>query len=183
MNVTKGPIEGILIIQPTFFKDDRGLFFEAYHSDKLKDFGLPENFVQDNVSVSKKGVIRGLHFQNPPFSQGKLVSVSKGAVLDVAVDIRRDSSTYGQHFSLELSDQNHTILYISPGFAHGFLTLEDDTQFVYKCSNVYNKDAEDAILWNDPDLSIDWGIENPIISEKDLKAQKFKTFESQFRMN
>ena len=181
MNVTKGPLEGILIIQPTFFNDDRGLFFEAYHSEKLKSYGLPEKFVQDNVSVSKKGVLRGLHFQNPPHSQGKLVSVPKGSVLDVAVDIRKNSPTYGQHFSMELSDQNHTILYIAPGFAHGFLTLEDNTQFVYKCSNFYNKESEDAILWSDPDLNIKWGIENPIISTKDNQAQYFKTFVSQFR--
>lgn len=182
MNVTKGPLEGILIIQPTFFKDERGLFFEAYHKNKLSDYGLPDMFVQDNVSVSRKGVLRGLHFQNPPYAQGKLVSVTSGAVLDVAVDIRTNSPTYGQHFSIELSDKNHTILYIAPGFAHGFLTLEDETQFVYKCSNFYKKESEDAIRWDDRDLNIQWGIEDPIISEKDKDAREFKTFVSKFRM-
>jgi dTDP-4-dehydrorhamnose 3,5-epimerase len=121
-----------------------------------------------------------LHFQNPPYAQGKLVRVIKGAVLDVSVDIRKDSPTYGQYFSVELSEENKTIFWIPPGFAHGFLTLEDNTIFTYKCTGGYNKESEEALLWNDADLNIDWGVESPLVSEKDMVAGSFKDFKSQF---
>lgn len=180
MEITTTPIEGLLIIQPKVFADDRGYFFEAYNKKVLEEKGVIVDFVQDNQSLSQKGVLRGLHFQNQPYAQGKLVSVIKGAVLDVAVDIRKNSTTYGQHYALELNETNKTMFWIPPGFAHGFLTLQDNTIFSYKCSNYYNKSAEDAILWNDKTINIKWGIENPILSEKDQKAQVFSTFISQF---
>ena len=136
--------------------------------------------MQDNQSLSQKGVLRGLHFQNPPFAQGKLVRVIKGSVLDVAVDIRKDSPTYGKHFTVELSEENKTIFWIPTGFAHGFVTLEDDTIFMYKCTGVYNKASEGALIWNDADIAIDWGVEYPLVSDKDLVAGSFKNFESKF---
>ncbi len=166
-------MEGLLIIRPRVFEDDRGYFFESFRLDKMRESGVTLDFVQDNESKSQKGVLRGLHFQNPPFEQGKLVRVVKGAVLDVAVDIRRDSQTYGEWLSQELSEDNKTMLWIPPGFAHGFLTLKDDTIFQYKCTNYYNKESEGSIRWNDPDLNIDWGVENPVVSEKDRTAPFF----------
>jgi len=180
MRIEKTNIEGLLIIQPQVFKDERGYFLESFNAIKLSevDFGSP--FIQDNESLSQKNVIRGLHFQNNPFAQGKLVRVIKGAVLDVAVDIRKNSATYGQHFSIELNEENKTMFWIPPGFAHGFSTLHDNTIFSYKCTNVYNKSSEGCILWNDSDLSIDWKVNNPIISEKDKLGETFKQFNSQF---
>ncbi|MDA1009546.1 MAG: dTDP-4-dehydrorhamnose 3,5-epimerase, partial [Bacteroidetes bacterium] len=145
-----------------------------------QNIGLDLDFVQDNQSLSQKGVLRGLHFQNPPFAQGKLVRVIKGSVIDVSVDIRKDSKTYGKHFSIELSEENKKVVWIPPGFAHGFYTLENDTIFTYKCTGVYNKDSEGALLWNDSELNIDWGVERPLVSEKDLIAGNFKDFKSQF---
>jgi dTDP-4-dehydrorhamnose 3,5-epimerase len=136
--------------------------------------------VQDNQSLSQKGVLRGLHFQNPPFAQGKLVRVIKGAVVDVAVDIRKKSPTYGQHFAVELSEENKTVFWIPPGFAHGFVSLEDDTIFTYKCTGVYNKESEGALIWNDEDLDIDWRVENPLVSDKDKAAGNFNDFTTQF---
>ena len=176
----KSKIDGLLIIQPRVFEDDRGYFFESFRLDKLRELGIDLDFVQDNESKSQKGVLRGLHFQNPPYEQGKLIKVVKGAVIDVAVDIRKKSPTYGQWISHELSEYNKTMFWIPPGFAHGFLTLEDDTIFQYKCTNYYNKESEDSIRWNDPDLNIDWGIRNPIVSDKDSKAGLFKDFKSKF---
>ena len=136
--------------------------------------------MQDNQSLSQKGVLRGLHFQNPPFAQGKLVRVIQGSVLDVAVDIRANSPTYGQHISVLLSGENKTIFWIPPGFAHGFVTLEDNTIFTYKCTGVYNKESEGALMWNDPGLNINWGVESPLVSEKDQEAASFKSFQSRF---
>jgi dTDP-4-dehydrorhamnose 3,5-epimerase len=136
--------------------------------------------VQDNQSLSQKGVLRGLHFQNPPFAQGKLVRVIKGTALDVAVDIRKDSPTYGEHFAVELSEENKTAFWIPTGFAHGFVSLEDDTIFIYKCTGVYNKESEGALIWNDSDIAIDWRVKNPLVSDKDLVAGSFKDFESKF---
>src|SRR5690606_2152797 len=133
-----------------------------------------------NQSLSQKGVLRGLHFQNNPHAQGKLVRVITGAVFDVAVDIRKNSPTYGQWFGVELTEKNKHMMYIPEGFAHGFVTLEDNTIFSYKCTNVYNKAAEDCILWNDTDLAIDWKLENPMLSEKDLQGKRFKDFVSLF---
>lgn len=171
MQVIPTEFEGLYIIQPKCFEDERGYFFESYNENEFKKAGLHLNFVQDNQSLSQKGVLRGMHFQNPPFAQGKLVRVIKGAVLDIVVDIRKKSPTFGKHFALELNEQNKTMLYIPEGFAHGFLTLQDNTIFFYKCTNFYNKAAEDCILWNDPALNINWGISNPLVSEKDSLAK------------
>ncbi len=171
MQVIPTEFEGLYIIQPKCFEDERGYFFESYNENEFKKAGLHLNFVQDNQSLSQKGVLRGLHFQNPPFAQGKLVRVIKGAVLDIVVDIRKKSPTFGKHFALELNEQNKTMLYIPEGFAHGFLTLQDNTIFFYKCTNFYNKASEDCILWNDPALNIDWGVSNPLVSEKDSLAK------------
>ena len=180
MKIIETKIPDLKIIEPSVFADDRGYFFESYSYQKLKDFGIDKLFVQDNESKSQKGVLRGLHFQNPPFAQAKLVRVVKGAVLDVAVDIRKNSPTYGQHVCVELSEQNKRIFYIPEGFAHGFLTLENDTIFSYKCSQFYNKESEASLLWNDETLGINWGIEDPILSDKDKIAPKFLEFQSQF---
>lgn len=180
MELIKTPIEGLLVLQPRVFEDERGYFFESYNESNFQSQGLNIKFVQDNESLSQKGVLRGLHFQNPPHAQGKLVRVIKGAVMDVAVDIRKKSSTYGQSFSIELNEKNKTQLWIPEGFAHGFLTLENDTIFSYKCTNFYNKNSEDCILWNDPNLSIKWDISNPVLSEKDKQGKYFKDFKSNF---
>jgi len=154
--VTPGPLAGLLIVQPRVFPDDRGYFFESYNAADLAAHGLTEAFVQDNHSKSSKGVLRGLHFQNEPHAQGKLVRVAKGAVWDVAVDLRPGSPTLGQWHGVELSEANHTMFYIPPGFAHGFLTLEDDTEFLYKCTKGYHKASEGGIRWDDPRLAITW---------------------------
>ena len=176
MEIVKTPIEGLLIINPNVFEDERGYFFESYNREALLKHGLDLTFVQDNESKSKKGVLRGMHFQRPPFAQGKLVRVVRGAVLDVAVDIRKGSPTYGKWHSVVLSGVNKLMYWIPAGFAHGFLTLEDDTVFFYKCTNVYNKEAEGCIRWNDPDLNIDWGDVTPVVSERDSNAPLFKDY-------
>ena len=180
MEIVKTPIEGLLVIKPKIFTDDRGYFFESWSKVAFEKEGLHLNFVQNNQSLSAKDVLRGLHFQNPPFAQGKLVSVIKGAVLDVVVDIRKNSATFGKHFSLVLTGENKTSFWIPPGFAHGFITLEEDTIFSYKCTEVYNKQSEGSIMWNDKDLNIDWGIENPNVSEKDAIANTFAQLQSKF---
>ena len=155
------------------------MLFRSNKNEFTKN-GISVEFLQDNQSLSHRGVLRGLHFQNPPFSQGKLVRVIKGAVLDVVLDIRKKSPTYGKSFSHELTEENKTMLWIPPGFAHGFLTLKNDTIFSYKCTQVYNKESEDAILWNDSDLNIHWPIAEPLLSGKDIQAKKFKDFVSFF---
>jgi dTDP-4-dehydrorhamnose 3,5-epimerase len=180
MQIIKTKIPDLLIIKPDVFEDDRGYFFESYNREKFVQAGIDYKFVQDNESKSQKGVLRGLHFQNPPYAQGKLVRVMKGAVLDVAVDIRKNSPTYGKWASIELSESNKMMYWIPPGFAHGFVTLEDNTVFFYKCTNVYNKQSEGSIRWNDPALNIDWKTKNPILSEKDKITPSFKNFESKF---
>jgi len=180
MEIIKTKIPDLLIIKPDVFEDERGYFFESFRLDKFKELGIDLNFVQDNESKSQKGVLRGLHFQNPPYEQGKLIKVVKGAVIDVAVDIRKSSPTYGQWISHELSEYNKTIFWIPPGFAHGFLTLEDHTIFQYKCTNYYIKESEGSIRWNDPDLNINWNIKNPVVSDKDRSATLFKNFKSKF---
>jgi dTDP-4-dehydrorhamnose 3,5-epimerase len=180
MKIIETKIPDLKIIEPTVFSDDRGYFFESYSYEKLKNLGIDRLFVQDNESKSQKGVLRGLHFQNPPFAQAKLVRVVKGSVLDVAVDIRQNSPTYGQHICVELSEQNKRMLYIPEGFAHGFLVLENDTIFSYKCSQFYHKDSEGSLLWNDEILNIEWGFEHPILSEKDKVSPKFSEFKAQF---
>ena len=174
-------IDDLLLIESRLFEDDRGLFYESFNEEKYtKILGTEVRFVQDNISISKKNVLRGLHFQKPPFAQGKLVTVLKGRVLDVAVDLRRNSKTYGKYEIVELSDKNKRQFWIPPGFAHGFCALEDDTLFSYKCSNYYSPEHEETIIWNDRDLAIDWKINNPIISEKDQMGKDFNTFVSPF---
>lgn len=180
MEVISTPIKDLFIIQPKIFEDDRGYFYESYNKMSFEKAGIDAEFVQDNQSLSQKNVLRGLHFQNPPYAQGKLVRAIKGAILDVAVDIRKNSPTYGQHFDIVLNEKNKTMLWIPPGFAHGFLTLENDTIFSYKCTNTYNKASEGCILWNDSSLKIKWGIDNPVLSEKDKIGSYFKDFDSLF---
>lgn len=169
-----------MIIKPKIYDDERGYFFESYNKDSFKEAGIDVKFAQDNQSESMKNVLRGLHFQNPPFEQGKLVRVIKGAVLDVAVDIRKASPSYGKWNSIILSEENNLMYWIPPGFAHGFVSLEDNTLFSYKCTNVYNKESEGSIIWNDPDLNIEWNVENPLLADKDVHVSSFKDFVSQF---
>ncbi len=173
-------IEGLLIIKPRVFEDPRGYFFESYNKNVFHENGISVLFDQDNESRSQKNVLRGLHFQSPPYEQGKLVRVLQGSVLDVAVDIRKDSSTYGKWNAVLLSSENKLMYWMPPGFAHGFLSLEDGTIFSYKCTNVYDKESEGSVLWNDPDLAIEWGIKEPLLSDKDQEAPLFKDFKSPF---
>ena len=180
MNFIETPLNNLFIIQPKVFEDERGYFFESFTARAFDSIGISVNFVQDNQSLSQKGVLRGLHFQAPPFAQGKLVRVIKGAVLDVVVDIRKSSSTYGKHFSVELNEKNKTMLWVPEGFAHGFSTLEDNTIFAYKCTNYYNKEAEGCLLWCDEQLNIDWKIDVPVLSEKDKTGVPLNKFTSPF---
>ena len=180
MKIINTPLDGLLVFAPEIYEDDRGYFFESWNKKIFKELGLNYEFNQDNQSLSKYGVLRGLHFQNPPHAQGKLVRVIKGKVLDVVVDIRSDSSTYGSHYKIELSETNKLMFWIPPGFAHGFITLENDTIFSYKCTSVYNKQSEQALLWSDKTLNIDWQIKKPIVSQKDQNAIKFLSFKSKF---
>ena len=180
MEIIPTPIADLFVVQPKIFEDERGYFFESYNKAAFIKNGISFEFIQDNQSLSQKNVLRGLHFQNPPFAQGKLVRIIKGAILDVALDIRKNSPTYGQHFDIELNEINKTMLWIPPGFAHGFSTLENNTIFSYKCTNVYDKSSEDCILWNDPVLGINWNIANPILSEKDKFGKNFNEFDSLF---
>ncbi len=174
MEIVPTEIPDVLIIKPQVFTDERGYFFESYNKQKFMNAGIDANFVQDNESKSMKGVLRGLHFQKPPFAQGKLVRVMRGAVLDVAVDLRHGSPWYGRWAAIELTEHNKWMYWIPPGFAHGFLTLEDNTVFFYKCTNIYNKESEGSVRWNDPDLNIDWGNADPVLSAKDVVAPLFK---------
>ena len=181
MEIIETKIKDLLIIKPDVFLDERGYFFESYNKQRFLEHGLDMTFVQDNESQSMSGVLRGLHFQRPPYAQGKLVRVVKGAVMDVAVDLRKDSTTYGQWESVVLTGDNKLMFWIPEGFAHGFLCLEDHSVFTYKCTNVYNKASEGSILWNDPDLNIQWGIANPILSEKDKVSPLFHEFITPFQ--
>lgn len=174
MKLIKTHIEGLVLIKPDILSDERGYFYESYQKEKFSDFGINVDFIQDNESMSSKNVLRGLHFQKDPFAQGKLVRVVCGAVLDIVVDIRKDSPTYGNWYRVELNSENKLIFWVPPGFAHGFLSLKDNTIFQYKCTNIYNRESEGSIIWNDPDLNIDWGIKDPIVSEKDMKSGFFK---------
>jgi dTDP-4-dehydrorhamnose 3,5-epimerase len=178
METINTPIEGLLIVAPTVFEDDRGCFLETYNKHRHQEAGIQDDFVQDNLSVSRRGVVRGLHFQNTPYAQGKLVSVPKGRVWDVAVDIRKGSPTFGSWYGVELSGENRKQFWIPKGFAHGFIALEDDTIFSYKCSAVYAKECEGGILWNDPDLVIQWPVKSSevIVSEKDKELPTWKVF-------
>ena len=179
MILEKTNIEDIILLTPRVYKDDRGYFMESYNQKKVEIL-IKDRFVQDNESESHKNVLRGLHFQLPPHAQSKLIRVIKGSILDVAVDLRKGSSTYGKHFKHVLSGENKKQVYIPVGFAHGFLSLEDNTILNYKCSDYYSANTEASILWNDPDLAIDWGIDDPILAEKDRLAQNFITFENPF---
>jgi dTDP-4-dehydrorhamnose 3,5-epimerase len=181
MEIVETRIPDLYVVKPTVFKDNRGYFFESYNKEAFLRSGIDQNFVQDNESKSVKGVLRGLHFQKPPFAQGKLVRVIKGAVRDVAVDLRKSSPTYGQWASIDLTEDNKWMYWVPPGFAHGFVTLEEGTVFFYKCTNVYNKASEGSIRWDDPDLNIDWGIENPVLSDKDKVSPLFKDFITPFK--
>ena len=176
MEIIETKIKDLIIIKPDVFLDERGYFFESYNKQRFSEHGLDMHFVQDNESQSMKGVLRGLHFQKPPYAQGKLVRVVKGAVMDVAVDLRKGSPTFGQWESVELTEGNKFMYWIPEGFAHGFVCLADYSVFTYKCTNVYHKASEDSIRWNDPDLNIDWKIERPILSEKDKVAPLFKEY-------
>jgi dTDP-4-dehydrorhamnose 3,5-epimerase len=180
MKVIETGFSGLFELEPRVFEDARGYFYESYNKSQFEQLGVREEFVQDNQSLSQKGVVRGLHFQAPPHAQGKLVRVINGAVLDVALDIRKGSPTYGQFHAVELTEENKKQFWIPPGFAHGFATLRDNTVFAYKCTDVYNKPSEGCVLWNDKDLNIDWGIEDPIISGKDKEGTPWAEFESPF---
>jgi dTDP-4-dehydrorhamnose 3,5-epimerase len=169
MNIIPTPLQDVHIIQPKVFSDNRGFFFESFNVRNLLAAGLDYNFIQDNHSKSSYGVLRGLHYQNEPYAQAKLVRVTQGKVLDIVVDLRKGSPTYLRHYSLELSDENKTQLLIPRGFAHGFVVLSETCEFLYKCDNYYNKESEGGIAWNDPELKIDWLIPESdiILSEKD----------------
>jgi dTDP-4-dehydrorhamnose 3,5-epimerase len=173
-------LEGLVLIEPNVKADARGYFFESYHRLRFETAGLDLHFVQDNESCSAKGTLRGLHYQLPPFEQGKLVRVSKGAAIDVMVDIRKNSMTFGKHCKVLLDDVSRNILWIPPGFAHGFVSLSDNTLFLYKCTNYYNQASERGIAWNDPELNIEWEIETPLVSEKDRNLPTLKDIELVF---
>jgi dTDP-4-dehydrorhamnose 3,5-epimerase len=160
-------IPEIILVEPKVFPDERGYFMESFKASDFKKANLPTRFIQDNFSFSKKDVIRGLHYQKNPEAQGKLVSVLKGGVWDVAVDVRRASPTFLKWVAAELNDQNHAMLYIPPGFAHGFISLTEDVHLLYKCTNEYDPQSDAGIRWNDPDIAISWPVTNPILSPKD----------------
>lgn len=181
MDIIHTPLKNLFIVRPKVFKDERGHFFESFRRDVFDNYGFKEDFVQDNQSLSNKGIVRGLHFQKPPFAQDKLVRVIKGAVLDVVVDIRKNSETYGQSFEMELNSETFEMLLIPAGFAHGFETLEDGTIFSYKCTNYYAPDSEGGILWNSPSLSINWRTQNPLLSAKDHLHPSFSDFITPFQ--
>lgn len=178
MEIQHFEIEGLILIKPKVFVDERGYFLESFNRKTFYEAtGLDLDFVQDNESQSNKNVIRGLHFQLPPYEQGKLVRVVRGKVIDVAVDLRKASPTYGKYQSVILSEKNKHQFYIPPGFAHGFSVLEDHTIFSYKCTQFYNRESEVVMQWNDKDLNIDWGIQEPILSQKDFSGNlNFRQF-------
>ncbi len=181
MEVIQTGISGLLIIKPSVFNDSRGYFYESYSAQRYFNIGLP-TFIQDNVSRSSYGVVRGLHYQLAPYAQSKLVQVLKGKVLDVAVDLRKESPTFGQHFAVELSDENHWLFFIPQGFAHGFSVLSDEAVFSYKCDQFYNKNAERSIAYNDEQLGIDWRIapDQMIISHKDSASPSLREADINF---
>jgi dTDP-4-dehydrorhamnose 3,5-epimerase len=182
MNLIKTMIDGLFVLQPTIFKDHRGCFMESYHKKSINNIVGDINFVQDNESESSRGVLRGLHFQNPPYVQAKLVRCLKGRVLDVALDLRKDSKTYGCFKTTLLSEENKNQLFIPKGFAHGFVVLSETAIFSYKVDNYYNPESESGIIWDDHDLNIDWKINKAeiIVSEKDTKLSTFNNFVSPF---
>jgi dTDP-4-dehydrorhamnose 3,5-epimerase len=182
MTIETTPFNDLVIIQPSVLEDARGYFFEAYNSSTLAEFGLDYNFVQDNQSFSKRGTLRGLHYQNPPFAQAKLMRVLEGEILDVVVDLRKESPTYGQHFAIKLSAENKKQLLIPHGFAHGFSVLSETAIVFYKCDQFYNKASEGGIRFDDPALNIDWGIDltSAIVSDKDMELPNFSDCNSEF---
>lgn len=179
---TPGPLNGIIIIQPAVFRDDRGYFFESYNKLPFQEAGINTNFVQDGHSRSKKGTLRGLHFQKPPYAQEKLVRAVNGAVFDVSVDIRKNSPTYGKWFGIELSEENNTMVFIPAGFAHGFMALQDDTHFLYKYSHFYTPPSEGGLIATDPALDIQWPLAGTEyqMSEKDKLYPTLSNLESPF---
>ena len=179
MKLTETKLKGVYIVEPQVFSDERGWFMETY--SRIKTPEIVCDFVQDNQSYSKeKGILRGIHFQNCEYAQAKLVRCVRGAVLDVAVDLRKGSNTYKQWVAVELSAENKKQFFIPRGFGHGFVTLTDDVEFVYKTDNYYNYESDRSILWCDPDINVDWNVENPIISEKDEKAPLLKDSDCSF---
>lgn len=182
MEIITTPIEGLLIIEPKVFHDARGYFVETYNEQRYREAGINAQFVQDNQSCSSFGVVRGLHFQRPPYTQAKLVCCTQGRVLDVAVDLRKDSKTYGQWFSVELTEENHRQFFIPRGFAHGFSVLSEKAVFTYKCDNLYHPEADGGLLLSDPALNIDWQVptEQRIISDKDTKHPLLKDLDNPF---
>ena len=184
MNVINTDIQGVVIIEPKVFGDHRGYFFESFSEKDFAEAVGEVKFVQDNESKSSYGVLRGLHFQKPPHAQAKLVRVVKGRVLDVAVDLRKSSPTFGKHVAVELTEENHRQLFIPRGFAHGFAVLSDEAVFQYKCDNYYAPQSEGSVLWNDPDIGIEWGIpsEDVMLSEKDRNAALLKDLGDVFNM-
>jgi dTDP-4-dehydrorhamnose 3,5-epimerase len=172
LKISETSLPGVLLIEPKVFSDDRGFFMETYRADMFRPLGLEDRvFVQDNHSRSARGVLRGLHYQEPN-AQGKLVRCTRGAIFDVAVDIRRGSPSFGRWFGLELSDANKRMLWIPPGFAHGFCALEDNSDLVYKCTSLYDAASDRSILWNDPAIGIEWPIPEPVLSAKDANAPR-----------
>ena len=181
MNLIKTKLEGVYILEPRVFGDERGWFMETYSKIKTPEIAACD-FVQDNHSYSKeKGILRGIHFQNGEHAQAKLVRCIRGAVLDVAVDLRKGSPTYMRWEAVELSAENKKQLFIPRGFGHGFLTLTEDVEFVYKTDNYYNYESDRSIIWNDPDIGVDWGTENPVLSEKDSSAPRLRDSDCSFR--
>ncbi|MBQ5889162.1 MAG: dTDP-4-dehydrorhamnose 3,5-epimerase [Bacteroidaceae bacterium] len=185
MEVIKTEIDGVVIIEPRIFKDDRGYFYESFSQREFEEKVCRTTFVQDNQSKSSYGVLRGLHFQKPPYSQSKLVRCIKGAVLDVAVDIRKGSPTFGKYVAVELSEDNHRQFFVPRGFAHGFAVLTPEAIFQYKCDNFYNKESEGSVAWNDPQLAIDWQIpaDKVILSEKDKLSKELADADYLFDYN
>ena len=185
MNIIKTEIEGLLIVEPRIFRDDRGYFYESFSQREFEENVCRTTFVQDNQSMSSYGVVRGLHFQKPPFCQSKLVRCIKGAVLDVAVDIRKGSPTFGKYVAVELTEDNHRQFFVPRGFAHGFAVLSEVAVFQYKCDNYYNKESEGAIAWNDEQIAVDWRLpsEKVILSEKDKLSKPLAEAEYLFDYN
>lgn len=180
MEIIQTEFEGLVVLQPKIYTDKRGAFLESWNQSLFKDLGLDINFVQDNQSISHKNVLRGLHFQQEPNAQGKLVRVTRGSAMDVVVDLRTRSTTYGKHFKLKLCSKKSNMMWIPSGFAHGFLALEDNTVFQYKCDAFYAPNSEECLKWNDPSLEIDWGITSPFVSEKDQLGKLLSQIKTTF---
>jgi dTDP-4-dehydrorhamnose 3,5-epimerase len=181
VNFIKTSLNGVILVEPDVFGDNRGWFFECYSEKKYKDGGINADFVQDNHSFSAiKGTLRGLHFQNEPYAQAKLVRCGRGAILDVAVDIRKNSPDFGKYVAFELTAENYKQLFIPRGFAHGFITICDNCEVLYKSDNLYNKESDGGIIWNDPEIGINWGTDAPVLSEKDKTHPTLKAFAAKF---